>query len=151
LFEPAWLPEPKLDPLGCFAPALAGCTRAGGVVVRCTGRAAGWTGLAAGLAAGWAGLEGAGAPVFFWSPQASAEKIIRTKITVDFLMIPLFSMFKLLMISCSSESFLCDFTIDNGGKLQIPQNSVDRSESSISAAPRRIHWSVSRHDQEAPA
>jgi hypothetical protein len=68
-----------------------------------------------------AGLAGGGAVVFFWSPaQASAEKIIRTKTTVDFLMIPLFSMFNLLTISCSSESFLCDFTIDNGGKLELP-------------------------------
>jgi hypothetical protein len=108
LFEPAWLPEGKLDPLGCFAPALAGCTRAGWA---CFGAGAAFT-CAAGL--------GGGALVFFWSPQASAEKIIRTKITVDFLMIPLFSMSSLLKISCSSESFLCDFTIDNGGKLEIP-------------------------------
>ena len=58
-----------------------------------------------------AGLEGAGAfSVFFWSPQASVEKISRTKSTVEFFRILLFGMFSLLMISCSSEPFLCDFT-----------------------------------------
>jgi hypothetical protein len=35
-------------------------------------------------------------------------------------MIPLFSMFNLLTITCASESFLRDFTFDNGGKLEIP-------------------------------
>jgi hypothetical protein len=45
-----------------------------------------------------------GALVFFWAPQASAEKIISTKSTVEFFRIRLFSMFNLLTISCSSES-----------------------------------------------
>jgi hypothetical protein len=44
----------------------------------------------------------------------------RTKSRVDFLRILLFGMFNLLMISCSSESFLCDFTVENGWKLKIP-------------------------------
>jgi hypothetical protein len=65
-----------------------------------------------------AGLEGA--LVFFWSPQASAEKISRTKSTVEFFKILLFGMFNLLMISCSSESFLCDFTGQNVIESEIP-------------------------------
>jgi hypothetical protein len=64
---------------------------------------------------------GGGAVVFFWSPaQAKVEKISRTKITVNFLMISLFGMSNLLTISQSSESFVCDFTIENGRKLKIP-------------------------------
>jgi mevalonate kinase len=58
----------------------------------------------AGRAADFAGaaLCGAGlggALLFFWSPQASAEDIIRTKITVNLKRILLFVMFKLLVIS----------------------------------------------------
>jgi predicted membrane protein len=66
-------------------------------------------------------LGGGGALVFFWSPQASAENIIRTKSTITFFGILLLSMFNLLTISCASEeSFLCDFTVENAGKLEIP-------------------------------
>jgi hypothetical protein len=68
-----------------------------------------------------AGLEGAGVfSVFFWSPQASVEKISRTNSTIEFFRILLFGMFSLLMISCSSESFFCDFTGQNVIELEIP-------------------------------
>ena len=67
-----------------------------------------------------AGLGAGGALVFPWLPQASTEKIIKTKSTVAFLMTPLFGMLRSLAISCSSESFLCDFTDENGGKSEIP-------------------------------
>ena len=66
-----------------------------------------------------AGLGG-GALVFFWSPQASAEKISRTKSSVDFFRILLFGMFNLLTIFFSSESFLCDFTGQNVIVLETP-------------------------------
>jgi len=65
-----------------------------------------------------AGLDGA--LVFFWSPQASAEKISRTKSSVDFFRILLFGMFNLLTIFFSSESFLCDFTGQNVIVLETP-------------------------------
>jgi hypothetical protein len=60
-------------------------------------------GLVAGLLGAAAGLLG-GALVFFWAPQASAEKIISTKGTVEFFRIRLFSMFNLPTICCSFES-----------------------------------------------
>jgi len=63
---------------------------------------------------------GGGALVFFWSPQASAEKISRTKSSVDFFRILLFGMFNLLTIFFSSESFLCDFTGQNVIVLETP-------------------------------
>jgi hypothetical protein len=66
-----------------------------------------------------AGLGG-GALVFFWSPHASAEKISRTKSTIEFLRVRLFGMFNLLTLSCSSESFLRDFTGQNVIELEIP-------------------------------
>jgi hypothetical protein len=66
-----------------------------------------------------AGLGG-GALVFFWSPQASAEKISRTKSTVEFFRILLFGMFNLLTNFYSSESFFCDFTGQNVIELEIP-------------------------------
>ncbi|MGB9486468.1 MAG: hypothetical protein WCD04_10205 [Terriglobia bacterium] len=81
------------------------------------GRLGGDLGAGAAFTCG-AGLEGA--LVFFWSPQASAEKIIRTKSTVEFFRILLFGMFSLLTISCSSESFLCAFTGQNVIELEIP-------------------------------
>jgi hypothetical protein len=46
---------------------------------------------------------GGGALVFFWSPQASAEEIIRAKNIVNFFSMLLFGMFKLLTISFPSE------------------------------------------------
>jgi hypothetical protein len=76
--------------------------------------------LAAGAAFAFAAGLGGGAAAFFWSPQASAEDIIRTKITVAFFRIHLFSMFNLLKISCWSESFLSDFTGQNVSELEIP-------------------------------
>jgi hypothetical protein len=84
---------------------------------------AGRLGAGAGLAAGAAFTFGAGlggAVVFFSSPQASAEDTIRTKSTVDFFRILLFTMFSLLTISCSSESFLCDFAGRKVSELEIP-------------------------------
>jgi hypothetical protein len=79
--------------------------------------------LGANLGAGAAftcGAGLAGALVFFWSPQANAEKISRTKSTVEFFRILLFGMFNLLTIFYSSESFLCDFTGQNVIELEIP-------------------------------
>src|ERR1035437_1276180 len=114
---------------GCMPGRVAGCVP-GPVPVRracgcrcCCG--VGRLGAGAGLGAGaaltcGAGLGGGGALVFFWSPPASGEKIIRTKSTVDFFRILLFGMFKILTISYSCESFLCDFTVENGEKLGIP-------------------------------
>jgi uncharacterized membrane protein YphA (DoxX/SURF4 family) len=63
--------------------------------------------LGAGAGFTWAaGLAGAacllGALVFFWSPQASAEKSTRTKNTIDFFRIVLFGMSNLLMVFHSS-------------------------------------------------
>lgn len=84
-----------------------------------------------------AGLEGAVVIfwVFFWSPQASAEKISRTKSTVEFFRVLLFGMFNLLTISYSSESFLCDFTGQNVIELEIPYYHADSSGLFISETP----------------
>jgi len=92
-----------VPPVGLTA-VLLGCTRAGGVVVRCTGRAAGWTGLGAGagLAGAGAGLLGGGGGglFLFLSPAgASTGTSIMTKSTINISVILFFDMFKLLTIS----------------------------------------------------
>jgi hypothetical protein len=102
----------------CEAPPTAGCTAA---------RGAGCTvafGAGFGAAAFGAGLGGGLG--FFSAPQASAADIIRTKITINFMRILLFGMFKLLTISYSAKSILLyAFTIENGGKSETPWNLVD--------------------------
>jgi hypothetical protein len=81
------------------------CLGAGALFTCGAGRLGAWACLGAGaLFTCGAGLEGA--LFFFWSPQASAEKITRSKSAIDFFRILLFSMFNLLMFFYSSRSFV---------------------------------------------